>query len=55
MKVKKDKCKRCGWEWYRRKPVKPVTCPNPHCRTAYWDEERQNGSKATAFTGHMGE
>ena len=37
------KCLRCGWEWKPRKrkyPGKPRLCPNPKCRSAYWDVER---------------
>lgn len=35
------KCLRCGWEWFSSQ-VKPKTCPNPKCRSAYWDREKIN-------------
>jgi hypothetical protein len=31
-------CKRCGWTWTPRKSV-ILTCP--HCKSPYWDRERQ--------------
>ena len=46
------KCCRCGYEWVSKKQedfthpdykgklmvdVKPITCPNPKCRSPYWD------------------
>lgn len=37
--MKKDTCKRCGHSWYRRKPEKPVKCPQ--CKSAYWDREKK--------------
>jgi len=33
-----SKCKRCGHEWYKRTPRKPVMCPA--CKSRYWDTER---------------
>ena len=39
--MKKTKCLRCGWGWYRRKPVAPKTCPNPKCNSPYWDTPRK--------------
>lgn len=34
-------CKRCGHEWYQRNPHKlPKVCPNPKCKSPYWDRER---------------
>lgn len=37
--MEKDKCKRCGHEWYRRRPKMPVLCPS--CKSKYWDENRE--------------
>ncbi len=34
------KCKRCGHEWIPR-VEKPVTCPNPRCRSPYWDKKKK--------------
>jgi len=30
------KCKRCGHEWYRRVPHKPLKCPN--CQARDWEK-----------------
>lgn len=41
------KCTRCGYEWAgRRGRGKPKTCPNPACRSPYWDRERTKGVKS---------
>jgi len=37
--MQKDKCKRCGHEWYRRKPEAPRVCPG--YKSPYWDKERK--------------
>jgi len=37
--IPKRKCKRCGNEWFLRKPEEPKTCPK--CRSPYWDKERR--------------
>jgi hypothetical protein len=34
------KCKRCGHEWARRGDELPRVCPNPECKSPYWDRER---------------
>lgn len=37
----KLKCLRCGHEWYAKDPNKlPKVCPNPKCKSPYWDRER---------------
>lgn len=42
----KLKCKRCGHEWYPRTPgVLPRVCPNPKCKSPYWNKERIKKSK----------
>lgn len=34
-------CLRCGHEWYAKDPSKlPKVCPNPKCKSPYWDRER---------------
>lgn len=40
------RCERCQHEWVprpRRRDIPPVTCPN--CKSPYWREPRQGGSK----------
>lgn len=34
------KCHKCGHEWVQRKPGRPGTCPNIHCRCATWYKPR---------------
>jgi hypothetical protein len=42
----KLKCLRCGYEWYPRDPnVLPKVCPNPKCKSPYWDRERNQKRK----------
>lgn len=41
------KCKRCDHEWAGRKNQKPITCPNPSCRSPYWDKERIREKRAS--------
>lgn len=39
---KKLKCLRCDHEWYPKDPNKPPkVCPNPKCKSPYWDRERK--------------
>jgi len=38
MKLKQNKCKRCGHEWVQRILTKPVLCPR--CKSPGWDNER---------------
>jgi predicted Zn-ribbon and HTH transcriptional regulator len=40
------KCKRCGWQWFRREPVPPRRCPNPECRSMLWDKKPQRTTKS---------
>ena len=40
-------CLRCGYKWTPRIP-NPRQCPNPECRSIYWDvprREKGNGDK----------
>lgn len=38
------RCLRCGHEWAQRAATdKPTRCPNPQCRTPYWDKPRKEG------------
>lgn len=51
----KLKCKRCGHEWYPRDPHKPPkVCPNPKCKSPYWDRERTREMKKEKSTGKDG-
>lgn len=35
-------CTRCGHKWMPRNPdKKPKVCPNPKCKSPYWDRPRQ--------------
>jgi len=34
------KCERCGHTWNPRVKV-PKVCPNPKCKTPYWDRPRK--------------
>ena len=41
MKGKKLKCKRCGHKWETRLTKgEPVKCPNPTCKSYYWNWKR---------------
>lgn len=33
-------CLRCGWKWNPR-ITHPRICPNPECRSIYWDRPRR--------------
>jgi len=37
--MEKLKCLRCGYEWYKRTPKKPVMCPA--CKSRLWEKERK--------------
>jgi len=51
----KLKCLRCGHEWYPRDPHKhPKVCPNPKCKSPYWDRERTREMKKERSTGKDG-
>ena len=39
-------CKRCGRKWSNYLEH-PVCCPNPHCRSAYWDRDRKHPKHTT--------
>lgn len=34
------KCTRCGHTWIPRSDVIPKVCPNPKCKSPYWNRER---------------
>jgi hypothetical protein len=36
----KLKCNRCGHEWIPRDEKPPKVCPNPKCKSPYWNKER---------------
>ena len=48
------KCCRCGYDWVSQEmPNKPITCPNPKCRSPYWDIPKKNTStKYCTKCGH---
>ena len=40
------RCTRCGHTWYPRVPGRaPKTCPNPMCKSPYFNRERSKGMK----------
>ena len=39
------KCKRCGWRWFPRVPKLPKVCPNPKCKSPYWDKDYVRADK----------
>jgi ribosomal protein L37E len=41
MSIKKLTCLRCGWTWYPRSEEKSRSCPNPKCRSVYWDKPKR--------------
>ena len=37
------RCERCGHEWTPRNTNRPPkVCPNPTCKSPYWDKPRQS-------------
>lgn len=44
--VEEQKCKRCSHRWWPKiidgKVTIPETCPNPKCRSPYWQYERKD-------------
>jgi len=44
--VAEFECERCGWKWMPRSEEKPRSCPNPKCRSIYWDKPRKNKQKS---------
>ena len=34
------KCTRCNHTWTPRENKQPKVCPNPKCKSPYWDRER---------------
>ena len=41
--IEKQKCNRCGREWFPRTENLPVHCPN--CKSPYWNKARTRGLK----------
>jgi hypothetical protein len=39
--IESRRCLRCGYRWYPHGPKDPVTCPNPDCRSPYWNIPRK--------------
>jgi len=51
----KLRCMRCRHEWYPRNPDKlPKVCPNPKCKSPYWDRIRTQ-KRTKKSTGKEGE
>lgn len=43
IKIDGFRCLRCNWEWTPRENTEmPIVCPNPHCKSAYWNKQRKN-------------
>ena len=36
-------CLRCGYTWTPRSDELPTVCPNPKCKSPYWNKPRKNG------------
>lgn len=34
-------CKRCGHKWKPRSDKLPIVCPNPKCKSPYWNKLRK--------------
>jgi hypothetical protein len=47
IKVNELTCKRCGWIWVPRK-ADVRTCPNPKCRSVYFDREKPSDKPAVS-------
>jgi hypothetical protein len=41
MKLPTLTCLRCGHTWFPRTQQKPRVCPNPKCKSPYWDRPRR--------------
>lgn len=39
------KCNRCGHSWKPRQDELPKVCPNPKCKSPYWNSERVREKK----------
>ena len=39
----KLKCNRCGHSWTPRSDELPTVCPNPKCKSPYWNKPRVRG------------
>lgn len=35
-------CLRCGHSWKTREPGNPKVCPNPKCKSPYWNKPRRD-------------
>lgn len=38
-------CLRCGWTWRQRGDKLPKVCPNPRCKSPYWNRPRKAAVK----------
>lgn len=39
------KCNRCGHTWKPRNKDPPTVCPNPKCKSPYWNKPRHRKKK----------
>lgn len=39
--LQKFTCERCGHSWIPRSEERPRSCPNPKCRSIYWDKPKK--------------
>ena len=56
--VEQLECNRCFYQWFPRinrdgKTVIPQVCPNPSCKSKYWNKERIFASRGTFAEGKM--
>jgi len=40
------KCTRCGHTWRPRGEELPTVCPNPKCKSPYWNKPRKRKKKS---------
>jgi hypothetical protein len=45
------RCDRCGYEWQPRRDStrEPKVCPNPKCKSPYWDQPRRKGGPMLSY------
>lgn len=46
------RCERCGHEWIPRGGIdtEPKVCPNPACKSPYWNKPRKSATSYEAFS-----
>jgi hypothetical protein len=50
------RCERCGYEWLPRREStrEPKVCPNPKCKSPYWNEPRKKGAPMLTYEDFRG-